>query len=231
MLASGMFRTVTLPLVILLTSSACRPNVCPEVDDLDDPADVLVIGDSVFDWGSDQCSSVADYLALARGTAVVNNAVNGTRLLDDDAGIPTQLSDGDWSAVVIDGGGNDMNGTCQCGECDELIDDLVSADGTGGAMPDLVARAAEDGAHVILLRYYEMPEGAWYGFDRCGDHFAELGARYEALAAARDDVTLFDARTVMTPDDIDLYDFDRVHPSAAGAATLGAYLAAALDAL
>jgi hypothetical protein len=216
-------------LIPLLASTGCAKNRCDEVAALEGEADVLFIGDSIFAWAAEECRSVADHTALARGAPVQSRAVNGTQIL---GGIPGQLVEGDWTAVLVDGGGNDLNSRCECGVCDEVLDAIVSADGSAGATVDLIDEVVAMSAEPVLLRYYVLKEGALWGFDRCDEVFVELGDRYTALADARDEVTLVDLRDVISPETTPgAYDFDGVHPSDEGAAIAGAHIADVLAGL
>lgn len=215
----------------LVSASGCTANLCNQVRELPGEANVLAVGDSVLAWNAGECQSVIDHLALTRGAAAINRSVSGATLLpSDNASIPTQYVEGEWDWVVIDGGGNDLNSRCDCGACDAVLDDLVSEDGSTGAMAQLVDRALDDGARVLLLGYYDLPDGALWGFDDCDAPFDELDARYEALAAQREGVLFFPLEQVVTPADEEAYAFDKVHPSTEGSRRIGEALAAVIEA-
>lgn len=214
-------------LLALLALVACTENLCDTVEALPEGGDVLAIGDSLLAWKAPRCQSVPDHLAMTRGRKVTNRAINGTRVLDGGDAIPAQYSPDGWAWVIVDGGGNDLNSSCDCENCDFLLDQIVSEDGSTGDMPDLVDRVVGDGAQVMLLGYYLLPENARYGFAECRDsEFPELFVRYEALASARDGVTFVNLGEVMDPTSTpEAYDNDHLHPSPEGAALLGALLA------
>lgn len=204
----------------------CVTDLCDEVGALPSATDVLMVGDSVLAWNAERCQSVADHAALARGAAVTSEAVSGTELL---VSIPEQVPEGDWRAVVVDGGANDLNNQCDCGDCDAVMDALSDAAGVDGAMPALVDRLRADGAEVLLLTYYHFPDEAWYGFDRCRATLDALNARYRAMAAGRSGVEVVELGDIIDPDTTpEAYDFDAVHPSPEGAARIGEALAAKL---
>lgn len=199
-------------MIILLL--ACAANRCGELEGLDDPGDLLFLGDSVLAWGEESCNAVPDWLASTRGALAHSNAVSGTRVLDGV--IPAQYERGGWSWVIVDGGGNDLN-DAGCADPGDSLDRLADAQGEG-AMAELVDLIRADGPQVLLLAYYPMRPGAWYGFDSCGELLASLGDRYASLAERREGVELFDLGTVLDPEQTpDSYDFDGVHPSAEGA--------------
>lgn len=198
---------------------------CARLDGLA-PADVLYVGDSILAWNERTCRSIPSFAAEERGVGYASAAVNGARVLGGDARIPDQAVDGDWSVVVIDGGANDLNGICECGDCDRVMDDLVSEDGATGAMPALVDDWLARGASVLLLGYYPVPDAAWYGFDRCHTTITELDRRYAELAMRRPGVEFFDLGDVIDPDgEGGVYAFDHAHPSPKGARRLGQALA------
>lgn len=207
----------------------CGERMCREVAALPDAQDVLAIGDSVQAWGAASCNTLDDHLALARGSAVDRRAVSGTRMLGGEDDIPGQYAPGPWEWVVVDGGGNDVNQTCGCGDCGEVLDQLSTPDGQSGAMPALVDQILGDGSGVVLLLYYRMGPDPAYGFDRCPETLAALNTRYATLAQLRPEVLLVDLGRVMDPERTpEYYDFDDVHPSRAGAEALGTQVAEAM---
>lgn len=213
-----------LPALLLITG--CRERLCAEVAELPNPGDVLAIGDSIQAWGRAQCQSVDEHIGLARGAAITSHAVNGTRMLDGEDRIPDQYTPGAWDWVIVDGGGNDVNTTCGCGDCAAVLDQIVTQDGLSGEMPALVDRIQGDGARVALLLYYELGPDPSYGFHRCPETLDVLAERYTALAASRPELLLLDLGQVMDPlSTPQHYDFDDVHPSPSGAAALGGWIA------
>src|SRR4051812_9049233 len=155
---------------IVVASLGCASNRCAENAALPEGERVLAIGDSILAWSADRCESIPDVVARTLGERVVNHAVNGARVLGGSAdrpAIPAQFAaarDVPWSAVIVDGGGNDLNGTCGCGDCAQVLDALVGADGKTGAMADLVDEMRASGARVVLVDYFALHRGAWYGF-------------------------------------------------------------------
>lgn len=223
---SHMMLRYTLP---LLLSTGCQPSQCDIVASLPDDGTLLTLGDSILAWSSPRCESVSDYIGVALSTRAHVAAVNGAWMLDGDPAIPLQHIPGPWSTVIINGGANDLNDQCGCGECDDILDQLSTPDGAYGAMPFLVDDITASGAAVALLGYYQMPDSAWYGFDACGAAITALNERYETIARQRELVTFVPLEDVMRfderPED---FAFDNVHPSAEGAERIASAVAAAI---
>ncbi len=211
-------------MLLLSLLIACVPSRCGVIDALpDEPARVLAIGDSLLAWNSDACQSVVAHASIDLEEHIENRAVNGAQVL---GAIPGQYSDDGWDLVVVDGGANDVNRLCECGACDEVLDRLATSDGQQGRMVELVDAITSDGAQVLLLGYYRVGSGAWYGFKHCTETITELDRRYEVVADSRPDVHFFDLEHVVNPkDDGWAYAFDGVHPSPVGAAALGESIA------
>jgi acyl-CoA thioesterase I len=223
--------TSKLPLLLSLLAVGCAKDRCAQVAALDGAPGVLAIGDSILAWGERRCESAPDHLALALGAPVESLAVSGTRLLSGDDDIPGQYesAQGDYHHVVLDGGANDLNQLCECGACDEVLDQLITADAGAGALPTLVSRVLEDGATPVLVGYYTMPEDASYGFDACAETLAAYKERQITLAAQNPGLRYVDLATLISPAQTpNAYDFDAVHPSDEGAAIIGQALAAAI---
>lgn len=182
---------------------------------------LLAIGDSVFDWNTDDDQSIPAVAALELGLDFQNNAVAGALLTGE---IPELYEEGDWTWVLVDGGANDLNERCACGACDDLIDEMITADGSSGIMAELVERITGDGHQVALMGYYRVPDNA-PEFTNCEEASGELNSRYEGLAAQYDSVIYVASSDVMTPDQIELYDDDLIHPSVEGSRVVGEYIA------
>jgi hypothetical protein len=197
-------------------------------DDPLDPGPILVLGDSILAWNAEVGASVADVIAAKLAVEVVQAAVPGARVLGGHDPVPGQYVPGPWRRVVVQGGGNDLVAECGCGACDAALDRLLTSDGAGGAIADLVARIRSDGAPVVLWSYYAMPDDAPFPFDRCNDELVEVHARLARLAARDDGIVLVDGREAVRPAQAHLYDRDRVHPSPAGSRAIGVQLAEVL---
>ena len=187
---------------------------------------LLAVGDSVLDFWSWDGESIPDAAGAAAGLEVVNAAVSGAEVLAGDgerSSIPEQYRGGAWDWVLIDGGANDVNAAgCGTEAAAEAVDRIISADSAGGAIVELVQRAREGGAEVMLMSYYQpMP---WSEFTPCAEEAEALGARYAALAEAQEGVHFADIGGVLIPARPDFFDEDGSHPSVAGSRAVGDFL-------
>ena len=217
--------------VVWLLAAGCVRNECKTIDALPD-GDVLAVGDSVLAWNHDTCQSVPDQVGALRGARVEVAAVNGARL-SGGGSIPAQVVDGPWAWAIVDGGANDLNQLCECGECSVVLDDLADSTGATGAMPDLVDGLIAQGARVAIAGPYLPGKNAWYGFDRCEVALRHLRERYLAVAALRpEDVVYVDLLDVVDPiEQPELFWLDNVHPNPDGALVIAGAIADAMDGL
>jgi lysophospholipase L1-like esterase len=187
--------------------------------------DVLAVGDSVLEWNLDEQRSIPEVFADRTGLGLTHAAVGGAMMLADEESIPGQYVEGDWRVVIIDGGANDLGPDgCGCGDCVHVMDEIISPDLASGAMVDLVERARNDGAEVLLLGYYAPAPGS--EFDGCEEELAVSTARMQALAEALEGVRFVDASTVVDwSRDPSHYAEDGIHPSPSGSAVIGNALA------
>ena len=190
-----------------------------------DGATVIAVGDSILAWFKGEEASILDVVGERLGVVTYNAAVEGAYFTVesgwDGEDIPGQYVDGDWQWLVLDGGGNDFNDECGCDQCGENMDEIVSADGTAGALPDFVDTVVGQGVRVVIMGYYSVPPTAEYGFDLCGDTLSEYSQRQLALANTNDKVWFLDGSQVIDSADLSLYDEDHVHPSEQGIEVLG----------
>ena len=192
-------------------------------------APIVVLGDSIMEWNADDARAIPDVIGAQLGRDVVSAAFGGALATD----VPDQyasLGDIDPAWVVFDGGGNDLNDSCGCGSCEDLHDDLISADGTSGMIPDFADTVVADGARVALVGYYEIPAGALFGFDRCADELTEHNRRLAAAAALSDEIIFVSPADVVQADDLEAFDDDLVHPSVEGSRIVGEQIAEAITA-
>jgi len=213
--------------MLLATLLACTIDV--NRGDLDE-AELITIGDSLFDWNMGD-GSIPEVIEESLDRPMYNAAIGGSHFLDggDDA-IPDQYISGDWSWLVLDGGGNDLNDRCACGDCDELMDEILSEDGQEGAMADFVREVTDAGVRVMIMGYYGLPETAEFGFDECSALIPELSLRQAALAESDAMIAFADAVEVVDGTDLSMFDDDHVHPSIEGGAVVGEFLADAIRA-
>lgn len=191
-----------------------------------DGATIIVVGDSVFEYYIDEEGSIPDVIGEELGRVVYHAAISGTLVTAGEMSIPEQYVDGDWEWLVAIGGANDVNDLCECGDCGEVIDEIIGPDGATGLFVDLVHEAVGQGARVVVVAYYNVPPTADYGFDRCNDEVDELRARQQLLADGHPDVFLVDAGELFSPDQLEHYHDDHAHPSPLGSRVIGEAVAA-----
>ena len=221
-----MYRTMIVLLTVGL--SGCETDESGEKSEIPDGATIIAIGDSVMEWNAEKGASIPDVIGEKLNRVVYNAAVSGALFVDGDApddSIAAQYVDGDWEWLVLDGGGNDVNEECGCGQCDEVLDGIISTDAAAGALPGLVDQAVASGVRVVLLGYYEIPPTGEYGFADCNPIIEQLSSRLAALAETSDDVLFVDGRDVFDSSELENYDDDHVHPSELGSERIGQAIA------
>lgn len=176
----------------------------------------LMLGDSLLAWYAEEEASVGHLLEEETGMRVENLAVSGALFLEGEQTIPEQYISGDWDWVVFDGGGNDANDLCECGDCSEIVDQLVGPTASSGRVPEFVDELQGSGHRVLILGYYRMPDTADFGFNRCNDEAELLNQRYRLVAESNEDVFFLDLGRVVSPANLRDYDEDHVHPSESG---------------
>ena len=187
---------------------------------------MLAVGDSVLAWNRLSGGDIPRVAAAATSRAVDNRSVIGARFL---TGIPGQYRDGPWDWVIVNGGANDLRGTCGCDGCDTTLDALVGPDGQGGAMADFARSVAAKGHGVVLLGYYGTSV-AGGPFAACADELTELSRRLKLLANSNPAILFVDAKDAIDPANLELYARDLAHPSPDGSALIGQRIAAAIAA-
>lgn len=193
--------------------------------------DIVVLGDSVMAWNGRSNAAIPDVMGRTLGRYVVNRAVPGAQF-DNASGIAgavgfdvqRQLPTGRWNWVVINGGANDLGSDCGCGACGPVVDALIGADATSGAIPRFIRKVrSTTGANVVWMGYYA---GSGQGsFKGCRDDLVALEARLARFAAVQPGVSFVDSEDVINRRDRSLFARDNTHPSPKGSALIGAYLA------
>ena len=112
-----------------------------------------------------------------------------------------------------------------------MLDEILSEDGSAGVLADFASDVADSGTSVLIMGYYGIPEGAEFGFDRCGEELEVLSARQAALAGTHDSIHFADVREVVDGTDPAMFDSDLVHPSIEGSAVVGQFLAETIQGL
>jgi acyl-CoA thioesterase I len=218
---------MTPPVLFLLTLACHDSTGKADGPELSGETAMLGVGDSYFAWNLEEGESIPEVAGAELGLETFNLAVSGATVLgeEEEGGlvIPNQYVSEPWTWVVMDGGGNDVEGDCACGDCGDVVDRLLAADGTG-AIPDLVDRALDDGAKVAWVGYPNIPESR-QGYIGCDDEQAQLIERLEELERDRDGLIFVDGRDAFGPDELEFFDGDHVHPSVEGSRALGALVA------
>lgn len=209
-------------LLVFLTGCGRSPAVPAEPE-------ILAIGDSIFRWHARDDASVPDVIGEVLGRPVVNASVSGAwlalptgRAAPTGADIRRQYARGRaWDWVVLDGGANDLNGACRCEDCAATLDGLITADGEGGEIAELVRAIVRHESRVLYVGYHPMPDDAQHGFSRCDDELAELDQRVARMAEAIEGAWSLSMRARTDPGDRSLYAEDRIHPSPRGSRRIG----------
>lgn len=209
-----MKRLILFPLLLL---AACGRGV-PE------DARIVVAGDSVMAWNRSVGGSVADRLEAELREPVGDVSLPLARVMSGAGplNIPSQLSGVTAPWIVLNGGANDLAGRCDCSDCGDVLDQLITEDGTGGAIPALVGELRQRGAQVIWADYYTAPA---YAGTSCEAPYQVLETRLGRMAAADAGVTLVDMDEHFRPDDLTLFASDKTHPSPKGSARIAAQIA------
>mgnify|MGYP002870280619 CR=1 FL=1 len=184
-------------------------------------AALLAIGDSLLDFNRPD-EDIATVMADALSITHAFGAEGGTTLMGDEGyAIPDQYVRGDYELLLVSGGGNDLGEGCVCGDnCDPIVDQLVSDDGTYGVARDLVDRAIDDGLQVVWVGYMR-PMADAEEFSTCGGELDILRSRMAQMDNELTDMVFVDGVTIGDGSDASLYAPDGYHPSTAGSAALG----------
>ena len=185
---------------------------------------IQAIGDSFLDFYSEEEESIPHVIGNELGLEVQNNAVSGAVLLGSD-GISSQYESGSWDWVIVNGGGNDLEEQCGCGDCDDYMDEIISEDALSGVLPELLYTIQEDGNRIVLMSYFSIPNEA-EEFSACNDELAIMRERYQLFADNHEAVIFVDAGDVVSYDaQPEAYAEDLIQPSPEGSALIGAYVA------
>lgn len=190
---------------------------------------ILVMGDSLMASNKVKGGAMSKALGDALGVKVKDHSVFGARYfhilpITGAAGmrIDAQFRGGPWDYVVMNGGGNDLLFGCGCGACKKMLDRLVSADGTSGAIPELVREIRRTGSKVIYTGYLRTP-GVTSPVEACGPLGDKMDRRLEAMAKSIEGVSFVRlADLVKTDGDTSYHAVDLVHPSIKGSRAIAA---------
>ncbi|MBT8153388.1 SGNH/GDSL hydrolase family protein [Epibacterium ulvae] len=225
-----MARLIGIFLISITGLAACAETVAHQPD-----ARILVIGDSMMAWHGVSGRAVPDVIEDELGEPVINRATTAARMIyklpiSGAAGlnIAKQYRAGAWDWVVVNGGGNDLWLGCGCHQCDRKLDKLISADGTTGAIPDLLLNLRESGAQVAFSGYLRSP-GRSSPIEACADEGNTLEARVAKLADETAGIYFVSMADLVPEDDLSFHALDRIHPSIKGSRAIGKRLAAVIQ--
>jgi len=190
---------------------------------------LLVMGDSLMTWNGLTGRSVGRFLRKEFGDVRVA-AVSGSMMRsvgDEDRRIPAQFRDQSWDWVVANGGGNDLLFGCGCGECDDVLDELVSADGKTGIIPDLAREVTDTGAKLLWVGYLRSP-GVDGVIENCRDEGDALEARIGKAASGIDGMHFLSNAELVPSGDRSFHDPLMFHPSAKGSTAIAMRAAEAI---
>ena len=208
---TGRFSLLVTASILTSVAGCTPPQQCLDVDALPAGSEIQIIGDSVFDFNEETCEDVSDFMSLSLGATVEDRSIGGTWLdHPEDEDIADSYAPGPWPWLIVDGGGNDLLGFCNCECSSDDIARLINPDGTDGAMSDLIRTIVDNGSRVILLGYYQPTPDSEFG--GCIDELEVLSSGYSALADQLPEVTFLDARNVINAEeDRSLLHTDGVH--------------------
>ena len=215
---------LVLLLAVFLGLAACGESIATSETQ---PARILVMGDSMMAWNRPVGGQVARALSARLGQGVDDRSVIGARHFyplpaTGAAGlrISAQARGGPYDWVVLNGGGNDLLFSCGCGACTNTMNQLVSEDGSTGAIPTLVAQLRASGARVIHTGYMRT-KGVRSIVRGCRPLGDELERRLARMAARDPGVWFVNlANLVEVEGDTSLHSGDLVHPSVKGSARI-----------
>jgi len=243
--------------VFWLSRAAACDSPCRAIEELPEDQAILAIGDSVLGIHYTTCEGVPGQLATVLGNRITSFAVPD-RPVSSPSGsddIQSQYTSASWDWVLMSGGVNDLIQECRCNAnvdeaaCAQAIDELISEDGTRGEIPTLAERALADGARVMLVGYYNVPDDAALNFDACAPQVTELTERYRAFTTATEGVEYFiglrpmNVWIIRTPKGCEFdtsavmlfgehperFFWDRIHPSPTGAHDIAVEVAALMQ--
>lgn len=200
---------------------------CQELPSHHPNAQVIAVGDSLMAWNATSGSSVPDVIEQSIGAPVVDRTVSAAWLQTQyDArgraktGVQAQFVEGDWAWAVVSGGGNDLLLGCGCIRCDAVINNMISADGQRGQIPDFLRQIRDRGTRVIYVGYLRSPN-LITPIEHCKSEGDEFEARIAKLAQQDDGITFVSSQDIARPGDASYFSFDLIHPSRKSSRIIG----------
>jgi acyl-CoA thioesterase-1 len=121
--------------------------------------------------------------------------------------------------------GNDVNEKCDCNACENVLDELISLDGTKGEIPNLVDKMHLYGNNVVYVLYPKLPQDTKFRSGQCNDEFIQLTSRINQFALNTDNFWLVSADDVVPEGDASFFLDDKIHPSVKATQVIGQYVA------
>ncbi|MEO1107481.1 MAG: SGNH/GDSL hydrolase family protein [Pseudomonadota bacterium] len=226
-----MSRNLCLVVGILFALVGCQEMPASKPD-----AKVIAIGDSLMAWNSPSGSSIPDVIEETIGAPVVDRTVSAAWLQTKfdpngapESGVQAQYAEGDWSWAIVNGGGNDLMLGCGCTRCDAVLDNMISADGQRGQIPQFLRQIRATGTRVIYVGYLRSPN-LITPIEHCKAEGDEFEARIAKLAQQDEGITFVSSQDVAQPGDASYFSFDLIHPSRKSSRIIGQRVAAVIKA-
>lgn len=192
---------------------------CAESVPRDKPVRILAMGDSMLAWHGASHAAVSHNMENILGEPVIDRSVAGARVFYAlpvsgalGMNISKQYVPGDWDWVVMNGGGNDLWFGCGCTRCDRKLARMISEDGQGGSVPEMVHNIRKDGARVIYVGYLRSP-GVGSMIEHCRDEGDEFERRLAAMASQDEGIYFVSLADLVPYGDRSYHALDMVHPS------------------
>lgn len=193
---------------------------------------LLVIGDSMMAAHRVTGRAVSDSVAKALNEPVTDRSIVGARMIYHlpitgavGFSIPQQYRGGRYDWVIVNGGGNDLWLTCGCHGCDRKLDRLLTKDGSGGAIAELVQRIRAEDTRVLWVGYMRSP-GINSPIESCADEGAELEHRLITLSGIDSGMHYLSLADLVPEGDRSYHGIDIIHPSLKGSREIGKRIAA-----
>ncbi|NVO54469.1 SGNH/GDSL hydrolase family protein [Rhodobacteraceae bacterium B1Z28] len=178
-------------------------------------------------WNSTSGSSIPDVIEENIGAPVVDRTVSAAWLQTQfnaegkpKTGVQAQFVEGNWNWAVVNGGGNDLMLGCGCMRCDAVLDNMISADGQSGQIPQFLRQIRSRGTRVIYVGYLRSPN-LITPIEHCKSEGDEFEARIAKLAQQEDGITFASMQDVAHPGDPSYFSFDLIHPSRKSSRIIG----------
>lgn len=190
---------------------------------------LVAVGDSIMAWNRKRGVNVPIVVSALTGLPLFDASIVGAKFVGR-LDIRTQYPEGEWDWLIMNGGGNDLLGSCVgLTESEIVLDRLIDDVDLSGAYADFLMPIIAVGTQVIILGYAPVSI-AGGPFAVCQNALTELSARQWRLADSDPNITFVDVRDVIFATDLSAYAPDRIHPSIAGGALMAEKIASVINA-